>query len=252
MGKIYVCSDIHAHQDALEEALSLLNPDDMLYMIGDAVDKGPDGLKPLLTIMKDPRCEMLAGNHDMMFLHQCLCLRHKSEIPAMMIEDIFSRWQILNYGYLTWHAFENRSTDEQDCIIDYLENRPLMKILEVENRKFILVHAAIPHEYDVSDLHDLTLDAIRDETYPFLYNWKSDFVWGRYVTKVDGYTTIVGHTAAQSYGVDHVRIIDDVWYDIDCGLAYNEESSRLALLCLNDMTITYLKPKKLGIYSSLL
>lgn len=240
MGKIYVCSDIHAHADVLHEALSRLDADDRLYMIGDAVDKGTDGMEALKMLMRDPRCEMLIGNHDLMMLQNYACEEHRDELPGRLVDDVFLRWQILNFGYATWEAFRRESREDQQQMMAYMQSRPLLKIVEAGGRKFILVHAAIPRTYPLDHLHDLYLDVIRDEEYPFLYDWKSDFVWGRYVTRVPGYTVIVGHTPAQYRGEEYIRQEGEDWYDIDCGLAYNEDSSKLALLCLDTMELQYI------------
>ena len=46
---IYVCSDIHGHYScyaALLECIGL-RPDDTLYILGDVIDRGPDGVKIL-------------------------------------------------------------------------------------------------------------------------------------------------------------------------------------------------------------
>ena len=237
MGMTYVCSDVHSHAGVLREALEVLEADDCLYMIGDIADKGPDGLEALKILMDDPRCDMILGNHDMMFLQNYACFEHADEIPEALPAEIFVRWQVRNFGFDTWQAFMNETVEEQQRMIGYLRSRPILKTVEVDGRKFCLVHAAVPHVG--KEIRDLYLDAVRDETYPFLYDWKNDYVWGRYVTRIPGYTVIVGHTAAQYYHDEYVRCEDDVWYDIDCGLAYNFPSSKLALMCLNDMEIRY-------------
>ncbi len=240
MGKTYVCSDIHAHADVLQAVLDRMNEDDRLYMIGDAVDKGPDGMEALKMLMDDPRCEMLIGNHDLMMLQNLMCEEHRDELPQSVIDDIFFRWQVLNFGWASWNAFQEESESEQQRIIEYLKTRPVLKVLEVGGRKFILVHAAVPRDYVFDSIHDLSMDVLTDPEYPFLYDWKSDFVWGRFVTRADGYTVIVGHTPAQYRGEEYIRQKGDYWFDIDCGLAYNEDSSKLALLRLDDMNLEYI------------
>ena len=249
MGKTYVCSDIHAHADVLREVLAMLGEDDRLYMIGDAVDKGPDGMEALQMLIADPRCEMLLGNHDLMMMQNYECEKHRDEVSILKRDDIFFRWQILNFGNHTWDALMQESEEEQERLMDYLKSRPLLKLLEVNGRKFCLVHAAIPADYPLDDLHDLYLDTIADEKYPFLFDWKSDFVWGRYVTKIPGYTVIVGHTPAQYRGDEFILQDGEDWYDIDCGLAYNEDSSKLALLCLDDMELRYIPIGKKAAFS---
>lgn len=249
MGKTYVCSDIHAHADILHEVLKKLQPDDRLYMIGDAVDKGPDGMEALKILRDDRRCEMLIGNHDLMMLQNLVCEKHRDEIPAFLIDDIFMRWQILNFGWASWEAFMQESKEEQQSLTAFLKERPVLKVAEAGGRRFILVHAAIPKGYAFAEPHDLYMDVIADPQYPFLYDWKSDFVWGRYVTKVPGYTVIVGHTPAQYRGDEYILQDGEDWYDIDCGLAYNEDSSKLALLCLDNMELEYIPIMKRAAFS---
>ena len=66
MGKTYVISDIHAHMAPLAGFLRSINDDDIVYILGDIVDKGPDGLDPFLTILDDLRCILILGNHELM------------------------------------------------------------------------------------------------------------------------------------------------------------------------------------------
>ena len=50
MGKNYVCSDIHGMKGSYEEALKKLNEDDVLQILGDAIDRGDDGIEILIDI----------------------------------------------------------------------------------------------------------------------------------------------------------------------------------------------------------
>ena len=75
MGKSYAISDIHAHMEPFEQFLDEIGPNDKVYVIGDVVDKGPDGLDVLFRILDDPRCILIIGNHDLMFLEQINCKR---------------------------------------------------------------------------------------------------------------------------------------------------------------------------------
>lgn len=51
MGKNYVCSDIHGMKGSYEDALKKLNEDDILYVLGDATDRGDEGIEILLDIL---------------------------------------------------------------------------------------------------------------------------------------------------------------------------------------------------------
>ena len=65
----YVISDIHGCYDKYLAMLEKLNfgDDDMLYFLGDAVDRGPDGIKILLDMMGRKNVVPFLGNHEDMF-----------------------------------------------------------------------------------------------------------------------------------------------------------------------------------------
>lgn len=240
MNRTYVCSDLHSHLDVLEEALAAMDETDRLYFIGDAIDKGPDGLLPLKKIMNDKRCTMLMGNHDLMFLQYLACTSNK-ETPEAETEDIEVSWLFLNFGFQTIAAYEECSEEEKQEIFEYLKNLPLVINLEVNGRKFLLVHAALPYKYnDVEGT--MYTEEIKDPEHDWLYQWKSDFVWGRYETRIEGKTVITGHSIVQMKGVNTIIDKGD-WIDIDCGLAMRNELSSLAVVCLDDMSVKYYKPK---------
>lgn len=75
MGKTYVCSDIHGMKGSYEDALGRLNSEDILYILGDATDRGDEGIQILLDIMehsgqdgKKPQVKYILGNHDLLLI----------------------------------------------------------------------------------------------------------------------------------------------------------------------------------------
>ena len=64
----YVVSDIHGCYDKYRELLRViqLQPDDTLYVLGDVIDRGPDGFKILLDMAQRPNVVGLLGNHEAM------------------------------------------------------------------------------------------------------------------------------------------------------------------------------------------
>ena len=42
---VYACSDIHGYYQIYEKIKSILKPDDCVYFLGDANDRGPDSWK---------------------------------------------------------------------------------------------------------------------------------------------------------------------------------------------------------------
>ena len=66
----YVLSDIHGNLRRFESIMKQidLQSDDTMYVLGDVVDRYPDGIKILRRIMKMPNAKMLMGNHEYMML----------------------------------------------------------------------------------------------------------------------------------------------------------------------------------------
>ena len=67
---IYVLSDIHGNAKNFDAILQqiCLQPEDSLYILGDVIDRHPDGIRILRKIMSMPNAKMLLGNHEYMKL----------------------------------------------------------------------------------------------------------------------------------------------------------------------------------------
>ena len=68
MGKVYVSADWHGCLNPAQKVLDFLQPDDKLYFLGDAIDRGSDGYKIMTKLLNDPRVMYLMGNHEAMML----------------------------------------------------------------------------------------------------------------------------------------------------------------------------------------
>lgn len=67
----YVMSDIHGEADRFYKMLDLIkfSSEDTMYILGDVIDRGTDGVGLLLDIMQQPNMIMLMGNHEDMMLN---------------------------------------------------------------------------------------------------------------------------------------------------------------------------------------
>ena len=84
----YVMSDLHGCYEAYRSMLEKIHfgMDDTLYILGDTVDRGPDGMKLLLDMMERHNVTVLRGNHD----HTAwLMLRHL----GMKVDSTFAELQ---------------------------------------------------------------------------------------------------------------------------------------------------------------
>ena len=228
MGKTYVISDIHAHMAPLNRFLRSINDDDIVYVLGDIVDKGPDGLKPFLAILDDLRCILLLGNHELMMLEHL----HAKNVLNSECSNV---WLNYNGGAYTMTAYRHLNKRNQKRILNAMEKAIIQTSVKVENRDFVLVHAFPDREKDnvyVRDLYDGKH-----------YDWGSRYVWYRGEPAADNKIVIVGHTPtpfANGWDKPATVISGKNWINIDCGLAGNNpDVSRLASLCLDDLSVRY-------------
>ena len=76
----YVISDIHGQYNSYKKMLEKIkfSSKDFLYVLGDCIDRGPDGINVIKDIMKRDNAELILGNHEVMLLnsieHICIWL----------------------------------------------------------------------------------------------------------------------------------------------------------------------------------
>ena len=108
-GKTYAVSDIHGMYGSYIDVMSNLNPNDTLYIIGDVIDRGKNGIKIIEDIMErqknsksNPTIVFLCGNHEYTFL-ECVRVfneiieRCKSDNPTENVEDIIIASKLCRY-----------------------------------------------------------------------------------------------------------------------------------------------------------
>ena len=64
----YACSDLHGNWELWAAIKNFLKPDDTLYFLGDAADRGPDGWAIIKDMLQDARVVYLSGNHEEMLV----------------------------------------------------------------------------------------------------------------------------------------------------------------------------------------
>lgn len=69
---IYAVSDIHGDLAMYNHIVNMLKGDDILYIVGDVIDRGSSGIAILKDIMKRTNVELLLGNHEWMLLQSLL------------------------------------------------------------------------------------------------------------------------------------------------------------------------------------
>ncbi|MBR6851725.1 MAG: metallophosphoesterase [Lachnospiraceae bacterium] len=213
-----------------------LREDDTLYVLGDVIDRHPGGVQILREIMSMPNAKMLLGNHEYMMLN-ALAPYDKADLEAEHDHQKKLRLWYRNGGDITHHYFKHNRKETQAKIIEYLKTLPLRYDVEVNGKKYVLVHAA-PEEFYESHGRDY-------KTAKDFAVWKR---WDEYIPSPKGSVMIFGHTPTIQYRfTDKVEIwkMENV-IDIDCGSGFPDGidpwygiSGRLACLRLDDMKEFY-------------
>lgn len=241
MHATYVCSDVHSHYDLFKQALSRLDDTDEMYIIGDVIDKGPDGLRVLQRIMKDKRCHMIMGNHEMMMLQYLSLIDNDVPDDDEELDDIIEIWAYLNGGNKTLDHYCELSERSMERIFRFLQRLPLAKMINVRGQDFLLVHACLPGDVKL-EKGEISADYLLADRERGSYDWRHPLLWEREETHIDNVITITGHTPTHLIGGNNRVVRHGNWFDIDCGLAGSRRmprNSRLALLCLNNLITEY-------------
>ena len=230
----YVVSDVHGKLDRLKRLIKEINlaEDDILYIIGDLVDRGENPIETIEFVMNHPNIEVIMGNHDEMMLYST---RYKDEI-------VQERWT-RNGCQPTIEGFQKRTEEEQNIILDYIESLPYFKIID---DKYLLVHAGFDPIRLNENLEKMSFeDALMEQ--------KDRLVWVRdeFIKEkaLDNLMTIFGHSTRKhidkTHGIES-SLPYEIWFDekykdkigIDTSNCYPD--GRMACLRLDDYKIYYI------------
>ena len=125
----YVVSDIHGCYEQFLRLLELIgfSSADTLFFLGDAADRGPDGIQVMQDLMRRENAVCLLGNHEDMFRTAARDMGKKLKgEEARLYQHRFSNWTGRNGGEVTWEAYLKASTYEVKLL---LEKAPLSLIV---------------------------------------------------------------------------------------------------------------------------
>lgn len=101
----YACSDLHGMLHFYKAVKEFIQPEDTVYFLGDAGDRGPHPWECIKVIMDDPQFIYLKGNHEDMLVdamgkgygHQYSLLRYnggKDTYHQVMAEENWAEWRL--------------------------------------------------------------------------------------------------------------------------------------------------------------
>ena len=212
---IYVTSDLHGYP--VEKFKALLSKagfsrDDFLFVLGDVIDRGPEGVQLLRWMMAQPNVELILGNHEDMMLS---CSFLFEEITDDSVRDLNMRkmsclnvWQN-NGATPTIDGLTKVNHGVREMILEYVSEAPLYDSVSVGGRDYLLVHSGLGNYREGKKISEYTSD---------------ELLWCRPGTKTEfshDFVTVFGHTPTFRYGAEYEgkAIIRDTWINVDTGAA---------------------------------
>ena len=151
MGKRYASSDWHGNWTAAKKVLDFLQPDDRLFYLGDATDRGENGVAILRTLMANPRVTYIKGNHDEFVelaiekinLEEDECNGLPYKAPSNPLAEKFDLiwWESMNGGRWTLSDLWKLPKAERMKIHRYLKNASVEVKYNSEKGTVILEHS---------------------------------------------------------------------------------------------------------------
>lgn len=219
----FVCSDLHGEYPVYKAIISKLKVKDKLYILGDVIDRGPDGIKILQDVMKRKKqgqVEFLIGNHELLMI-QSLFLNNAQCKNA---------WKA-NGGDITEEAFKRLSSNERNKMKEFLLDSYVYKNIDVNSQKVHLVHAKA-----IQDKNDNDNKTVREMIAGGKVKLIHEAVDNRQHIAKPRTFTVIGHSPTDNNMIEYKA----GFLDIDCGAGYFDNAS---LVNLTNGTVKYFDVK---------
>lgn len=242
---IYAVSDLHGQYNTFIEGIERIGfgDKDELYVIGDAIDRGPDSIKIIRHIMEHRNMDLLIGNHEFMMLNAVVPDgRDRCDGPD---RDL---WLYYNGGNTTFEEYINLMPEERQSIMLWLTHRYVIKTIKVNDKVFCLTHSFYKPEFENKPYFEMEYNDVWDLVWPSVY--REGDTWRPFIYAEFDYTFITGHVPVQRVRYDRytdddeanvLRIVEDMnLIDIDggCASGYDDWLNNGALfLRLDDMKV---------------
>lgn len=233
----YVISDIHGCYEEYRELLEKIGliDNDILYILGDSVDRGPEPIKVIQDLMHMKNVKYVIGNHDFLFLYFMDKLKNDlSGVQMFSQEDIADFKSYLeDGGAVTVKKFMKLPLEDRNAICTYLNKAKGYEVAEEDNKKYILVHAGISNFNEHKEMKDYDiLDLICDR-----------IDYNRKYFQDENIHIITGHTPTAYINQDSAYSIfqGNGHIAVDCGCVYG---GQLAAYCIETGDVLYVKAKE--------
>ena len=138
--RTFACADLHGRLDLFEKELEHIGPEDRVYFLGDAGDRGPDGWTIIKRILDDPRFIYIKGNHEDLMI-KALKNWHGENDWSWNNDIELWYW---NGGRTTHDAFleDNLPIEKKIEYLEKLRDLPFAAVwMNKNNNRILLSHA---------------------------------------------------------------------------------------------------------------
>lgn len=233
----YVISDLHGCYQEFMQLLDQIqfSENDILYVIGDVIDRGPDPVKILQYMMMRSNVIPIIGNHEYIAMRVLPGLFQ--EVKQEDLEQVLTAEFIQNTqlwfedgGRITAEQIRKLPLEEQEDLIEFIRDFSVFEELEINGTHYILIHS-LPKGYQNHPDQDFVLEEMLFSRPDFHGKWDGDT------------TYIVGHTPTFKIGEEYRGKIfrNGRFIDIDCGCV---TGNALGILCLETGEEYYLNPSE--------
>ena len=228
MSKVYACSDLHGMYQLWKQIENYLQDDDKLIFLGDAADRGTDGIQIMVELLADPRVTYLKGNHE-----------------EMMIDVGFEILEGINYSVPLWMQNGGKQTfedflkfPEQYQLFLLSKLKALQEISVYKNTQGQIIHLSHAGGMirDIMSNNIIHLDFLWDRVH-FYENFKPDYDENLYIVHGHTPTQILNQRLTGTYSDNEICVYcDGHKIDIDTGCF---ASKQIALLDLDTLEPIY-------------
>lgn len=242
---VYTVSDLHGQYNTFIKGLEKIgfSDNDELYCIGDAIDRGPDGIRILQYIKDRKNMDLIIGNHEFMMLNGV-----SPDGDDSCDGRDCDLWLYYNGGTKTFEKYHHLTRNDREALLMWLNHRYVIKTIEAVGRKFCLTHSYYKPEFENKMYFEMEYPDVWDIVWKSIYRDGSTHGIDIYSQYPD-YTFITGHVPVQRLWLD-MEAEDDInqlrihqennLIDIDggCSIGYHPDISNGALfLRLDDMKV---------------
>ena len=161
MNKFYAISDLHGDLNLCNQVLDFIDTTDKVFFLGDAIDRGPDGIEVFNKLWFDDRVTYIKGNHEQIL---------EDLLPEILDSKFscLSLWEV-NGGRPTMNTLSKMNAESAFWYVTRTLDMPLKYELDLNDRHIILTHAGFSPWQD-EKFHDYLWDR-----YHLQDNWEPGY-----------------------------------------------------------------------------